>query len=166
MLEFYIMEVFKMLKFDYREAVKKDIFEYLKENYRNDKIFDYIYREDGKFFVEFDERFVQKITREATETLTGKYSVNYVCSKEEAKEHVLDDGVDILSEFVFEGFLDKEEIGDYFLDEDWQVMDAECRWYCCIEMASDAVNEFEQYLNEQNTLLKKIYIECGGCEND
>ena len=33
-----------MLKFDYRETVKKDILEYLKKNYSNNKIFDYIYR--------------------------------------------------------------------------------------------------------------------------
>lgn len=155
-----------MLKFDYKEAVKKDIFKYLKENYRNDKIFDYIYREDDEFFVGFDEDFVQKITREATEMLTGEYSVNYVCSKEKAKKYVLADGIDILNELVFEGFLDKEDIGDYFLGEDWQALDAECRWYCCIEMASEAINEFEEYLNEQNTLLEKIYIECGGCDND
>ena len=166
MLEFYIVEVFKMLKFDYREAAKNDIFEYLKENYRNNKIFDYIYREDGIFFVGFDEDFVRKITRESTEFVTGKYSVNYACSKEKAKECVLDDGIDILDELVFDGTLDKETIGDYFLNEDWQAMDAECRCYCCIDVAVEAVSEFEEYLNEQNTLLEKIYIECGGCDNE
>lgn len=156
-----------MLKFDYKEAVKKDIFEYLKENYRNEEIFDYIYREDGEFFVGFDEGFVQKITREATEKVTGEYSVNYVCSKEKAKECVLADGIDILNQLVFDGFLDKEEIGDYFLDEDWQALDAECRWYCCIEMSQEAVDEFEEYLNEDaNTMLEKIYVECGGCDNE
>lgn len=160
------MEVFKMLKFDYRETVKKDIFEYLKSNYRNDKIFDYIYREDGIFFVGFDEDFVQKITREATETVTGKYSVNYICSKEKAKECVLADGIYILNQLVFDGTLDKETIGDYFLDEDWQALDTECRWYCCIEMALETVSEFEEYLNEQNTMLEKIYVECGGCDNE
>lgn len=35
-----------------------------------------------------------------------------------------------------------------------------------IEMALEAVNEFEEYLNEQNTMLEKIYVECGGCDNE
>lgn len=67
----------------------------------------------------------------------------------------------------FDGFIDRETIADYFLDEDWQALDANIRWYCCFEMASEAVCDFEEYLNEeQNALLEKIYIECGGCDNE
>lgn len=157
-----------MLSYDYKEEVKKDIFEYLKENYMNNKIFNYIYKEGDECFVEFDKIFIQKITEEVQdEYRMRRYNYYDVCNKDIAREHVLDDGIDILNEIIFDELIDKETIANYFLDENWEAMDAECRWYCCFEIAEDAVNDFEQYLNEKASLmLEKIYVECGGCDND
>lgn len=158
-----------MLSYDYKEEVKKDIFEYLKENYMNDEIFDYIYKDGNNYFVEFNEHFTEKTIKEVQEDdyVTGYGGGSYVYDKATAKEYVLADGIDILDSMRFDDLIDRETIGDYFLDENWQAMDFNCRWYCCIEAAEDAVNDFEQYLNEKASLtLEKIYVECGGCDNE
>ena len=75
--------------------------------------------------------------------------------------------IDILESMRFYDLIDRETIGDLFLNEDWEAMDVDCRWYCCMEVTEDAVNEFEDYLNKnENLLLEKIYVKCGGCDNE
>lgn len=158
-----------MLKYDYKEAVKNDIFEYLKENYMNDEIFDYIYKDENNYFIEFNEHFTEKIINEAQECdyVTGNCGGTYTCNSNVAKEYVLGDGIDILESMRFGGLIDRGTIGDLFLDENWEAMDINIRWYCCFEVTEDAVNDFEDYLNEnENLLLEKIYVECGGCDNE
>lgn len=158
-----------MKKYDYKEEVKKDIFEYLKENYMNDEIFDYIYKDENEYFIEFNEHFTQKIIKEVQDDdyVTRYGGGSYVYDKATAREYVLADGIDILDSMRFEDLIDRETIGDYFLNKNWQEMDFNCRWYCCFEVTEDAVNDFEQYLNEKAPLmLEKIYVECGGCDNE
>lgn len=158
-----------MLEYDYKEMVKNDILEMLKENYINDEIFDYIYKDENNYFVEFNEHFTKKIIEEAQENdyITGNRSGSYTFNRATAREYVLSDGIDILDSMRAEGLIDEGIIGDYFLDENWEAMDVNIRWYCCIEVTEDAVNDFEQYLNEKaSLLLEKIYVECGGCDNE
>lgn len=160
-----------MLRNSYYNDVQDDILKMLKEEYQNEEeLKDYIYKDGSEYFVEFDDNFKDRILEvaEMDDGITGNASGSYFCNFYEAKECFFEnEGIEILKDAIDEGLIEKEQVADYFLNDDYESLDVVCRFYACSQVAEDAVNEFEQYLNEnEEELLKEIYVECGGCDND
>ena len=156
-----------MLNNDYYEDVKNDILEMLKEEYQTEEaLADYIYRDGSFCFIEFDSGFACDVLdeAEANDSVTGNSSGSYFFNREEAKEYFLqNDGQSILEDAKNEGLVTDEEIGNHFLNSDWECLDVICRFYICGQVVDEAIEEFEQYLNEEQTeMLKEIYLNNGG----
>ena len=112
--------------YNYHEAVKDDIREYIKENYDSvtekmrAEIFDTILGEDS---------------------VTGNASGSYTMNRAIAKEYVIEN-IDLLNRAVDEYGFDKKDIGEQFLSEEWEQLDVLIRLYLVGEYFDDIFSEF------------------------
>ena len=112
--------------YNYHEAVKDDIREYIKENYDSvtekmrAEIFDTILGEDS---------------------VTGNASGSYTMHRATAKEYVIEN-IDLLNRAVDEYRLEKKDIGEQFLSEEWEQLDVLIRLYLVGEYFDDIFSEF------------------------
>ena len=112
--------------YNYHEAVKDDIREYIKENYgtvteemRSD-VFDEVLDDDS---------------------VTGNASGSYTMNRAIAKEYVIEN-IDLLNRAVAEYGFDKKDIGEQFLSEQWEYLDVLIRLYLVGEYFDDIFSEF------------------------
>lgn len=112
--------------YNYHEAVKDDIREYIKENYDSvtekmrAEMFDTILGEDS---------------------VTGNASGSYTMNRAIAKEYVIEN-IDLLNRAVDEYGFDKKDIGEQFLSEEWEQLDVLIRLYLVGEYFDDIFSEF------------------------
>lgn len=114
------------MAYNYHEAVKSDIREYIKENFdvvtesmRYD-VFNEIYNDDG---------------------VTGVASDSYTMSRVTAKQYVMNN-IDLLNEAVDWYCYDMGEIGIRFLREYWEQLDVLIRLYLVGKYFNDIFSEF------------------------
>ena len=111
--------------YNYHEAVKDDIREYIKENYDSvtekmrAEMFDTILGEDS---------------------VTGNASGSYTMNRAIAKEYVIEN-IDLLNRAVDEYGFDKKDIGEQFLSEEWEQLDVLIRLYLVGEYFDDIFSE-------------------------
>ena len=112
--------------YNYHEAVKDDIREYIKENYDSvtekmrAEMFDTILGEDS---------------------VTGNASGSYTMNRAIAKEYIIEN-IDLLNRAVDEYGFDKKDIGEQFLSEEWEQLDVLVRLYLVGEYFDDIFSEF------------------------
>ena len=112
--------------YNYHEAVKDDIREYIKENYDSvtekmrAETFDTILREDS---------------------VTGDASGSYTMNRAVAKEYVIEN-IDLLKKVVDEYGFNKKDIGEQFLSEQWERFDVLIRLCLVREYFDDIFSEF------------------------
>ena len=117
--------VFTML-YNYHEAVKDDIREYIKENY--DSVTEKMRAE-----------MLDTILRE--DSVTGNASGSYTMNRAIAKEYIIEN-IDLLNRAVDEYGFDKKDIGEQFLSEEWEQLDVLIRLYLVGEYFDDIFSEF------------------------
>lgn len=114
------------MTYNYHEAVKDDIREYIEENFgtvtekMRAEIFDTILRDDS---------------------VTGDSSGSYTMNRATAKEYVIEN-IDLLKKVVDEYGFDKKDIGEQFLSEEWEQFDVLIRLYLVGEYFDDIFSEF------------------------
>lgn len=114
------------MAYNYHEAVKDDIREYIEENFgtvtekMRAKIFDIIIREDS---------------------VTGDESGSYTMNRAVAKEYVIEN-IDLLKKVVDEYGFNKKDIGEQFLSEEWEQFDVLIRLYLAGEYFDNIFSEF------------------------
>ena len=114
------------MAYNYHEAVKDDIREYIEENFSTvtekmrAKIFDIIIREDS---------------------VTGDESGSYTMNRAVAKEYVIEN-IDLLKKVVDEYGFNKKDIGEQFLSEKWEQFDVLIRLYLAGEYFDNIFSEF------------------------
>ena len=112
--------------YNYHEAVKDDIREYIKENY---------------------DSVTEKMRAEMFDTILGEDSVtgdasgSYTMNRAIAKEYVIEN-IDLLNRAVDEYGFDKKDIGEQFLSEEWEQLDVLIRLYLVGEYFDDIFSEF------------------------
>lgn len=112
--------------YNYHEAVKDDIREYIKENY---------------------DSVTEKMRAEMFDTILGEDSVTgnasglYTMNRAIAKEYVIEN-IDLLNRAVDEYGFDKKDIGEQFLSEEWEQLDVLIRLYLVGEYFDDIFSEF------------------------
>ena len=112
--------------YNYHEAVKDDIREYIKENY--DSVTEKMRAE-----------MLDTILRE--DSVTGRASGSYTMNRAIAKEYVIEN-IDLLNRVVNEYGFNKKDIGEQFLSEQWEQFDVLIRLYLVGEYFDDIFSEF------------------------
>lgn len=122
--------------YDYKEAVKNDVLEYIKEEIN---------------FEEFDslEELEQHLNDElwTVDSVTGNASGSYTFNRVQAQIYVLD-GMDELEEAAWEFGIDPATIGEKFLESDWEYFDVTIRCYLLGECIAAALEEIEDEFEE------------------
>ena len=117
--------------YNYLDAMKEDILEYIK----NEVDFsDYDDLEDLEQFLN-DELWT-------VDGVTGNASGSYTFNRWQAKEYVLDN-MDGLKEALDEFCVDSETIADKFMSEDWEYFDVTIRCHLLGSAISEALEEIE-----------------------
>lgn len=118
-----------MMNYDYREAMAEDIKDYLSED-------EITVTEENK-----DELF-EKYNDElwTADGVTGNASGSYTFNSYKAKEYVLDN-MDLAKEALEEFCVPAEEIGERFLNEDWEYLDVTIRCYLLGEVLGTVLEE-------------------------
>ena len=114
------------MAYNYHEAVKDDIREYVKENY-------------GSVTEKMRSIIFLDILRE--DSVTGDAGGSYTMNRATAKEYVIEN-IDLLNRIVDKYGFNKKDIGEQFLSEQWEYLDVLIRLYLVGEYFDDIFSEF------------------------
>ena len=122
-----------MMKYDYLEAMKSDVLDYIREEVNASEFSD---REELENKLN-DDLFIN-------DSITGNASGSYTFNSYTAKEYVFDN-IDLLNEAITE-FCEDDVIGEKFLNEEWEWMDVTIRCYLLGQAISEALDDMEDEL--------------------
>lgn len=120
--------------YDYLEAVKDDVKEYIKNEVN---VGDYSDRD------EMGEQLYDTLFCE--DSVTGNASGSYTFNSYKAKEYIESDpeAYTYIRELVSEYGMDAETVADKFLNEDWEYWDVSIRCYLLYQAVDKALEELE-----------------------
>ena len=119
--------------YNYLEAMKSDIMDYIRNEVNTNEFSD---REDLENKLN-DDLFIN-------DSITGNASGSYTFNSYTAKEYVFDN-IDLLNEAITE-FCEDDVIGEKFLNEEWEWMDVTIRCYLLGQAISEALDDIEEEL--------------------
>ena len=121
-----------MKNYDYYEAVKNDVLDYLKceAGFNVDEIV--ADRDD------FEENLYDDLW--INDSVTGNGSGSYTFCRETAKHYVIDN-MDLVCEMSNDFGIEYAELGKHFMNEDWEYFDVSIRCYVLSACISDAIDE-------------------------
>lgn len=122
---------------NYFEQVKADVNEYMEDNEYYFNLSDYADVDD------FQERIYESMF--VADSVTGNGSGSYTFNREEAKEYVLAD-IDTVKEALSEFCVSAEEVGNKFLEEDWEYLDVTARCYILWQAVGAWIDENREAL--------------------
>ena len=117
--------------YNYLVEMVKDVKTYVADEI---KLNDFSDREELESYLN-DELFTE-------DSVTGNASGSYTFSRFLAKEYVLDN-MDLLNYAVDADFIDRDAVGEKFLDEDWEYFDVIIRCYLLGQVISNVLDEME-----------------------
>lgn len=117
--------------YNYLEAMKEDILEYIRNEIN---LSDY---EDKYALEEYlnDTLWVE-------DSVTGNASGSYTFNRWKAKEYVTDN-MELVTEMCTEFGLDSESIAEHFLEEDWEYFDVSIRCYLLGQAIAEVLEELD-----------------------
>ena len=123
-----------MTNYDYREEMKKDIMEYLNDNYPDIQV-----TPDNR------DEWSEKLNDELwiADSVTGNGSGSYTFNSYKAKEHVTDN-MELCTEALQEFCTDLKDVAEKFLGENWEYFDVTIRCYLLGEMIETVLDELEE----------------------
>lgn len=134
-----MQEIDEMIKeeekkmYNYMEEMKNAIKDEIKESY---PVCDFANRE------EMEEQLNEELW--ISDSVTGNASGSYTCNTWKAKEYVLEDGIQYLSDMAREFGVDMSEMGEHFVNEDWEWFDVSIRCYLLSTAISEVLDEMEE----------------------
>lgn len=125
-----------MTNYNYLESVKEDIKEYIDNEI------------DLKDFSDREE-LERKLndTLWTVDSVTGNASGSYTFNRWQAQEYVTNN-MNLLNDMCCELGVEAEEIGQKFLDEDWEWMDVSIRCYLLGQAIEEVLDDMEEELEE------------------
>jgi hypothetical protein len=131
----YLFEKGKIKMFNYNEAVKADVLEYIRNNYTAEELAEKMEDKD-----EFAEELNDTLWIE--DSVTGNGSGSYTFSRAAAKDYVTEDPDTVLEAVrEFCSGMDSAELLQKFLCEDWEYFDVTARCYCLNGAIYEALEE-------------------------
>lgn len=125
--------------YDYEEAVRSDIKDYILENYDRNDLSDFDDEDD------FKDCLIDILINE--DGITGNASGSYYCNRYKAQE-ALNGNMDLLRDACEELNLSSEEVGERFLDGDFEYFDCIVRYY--IVTYTNVIEDVVDELLEEN----------------
>ncbi len=122
--------------YNYLEAMKNDITEYINDNIN---LADYADRDELESSLN-DDLFTE-------DSVTGNASGSYTFSRAQAQEYVKDN-IDILKDACEEFGTDAASVGEWFLSDDWEKMDVTIRCYLLGQAIGEALDDMGDELEE------------------
>ena len=132
------------MNYNYYTAIKEDIYNELLEtpelleNYTADDFNDDL----ESIFDSLDDDLMY------SDAITGNGSGSYTFNRWQAREYVFEN-YDLAREVLTEGLVEKEEIADIFLDEDFERLDVFIRCYLLHSVLLEVLEEIRDAINEQ-----------------
>lgn len=123
-----------MMKYDYMEAMKSDIMDYI----RND-----VNTSEFSSREELEEHLNDDLW--TVDSVTGNGSGSYTFNRCEAEEYV-NDNSDLLREALQEFCVDSDTIAEKFLDADYEYFDVTIRCYLLGQAIAEALDDMEDDL--------------------
>lgn len=123
------------MAYDYYANVKDDILNYINDEIRPGEYWD---RDELESFLN------DKLFRD--DGVTGNGSGSYTYNRSQAKEYVLDN-INLLKESI-EEFGSKDELIDWFFDDDYESMDVTIRCYIFDSCINDILDEIDRKYND------------------
>lgn len=120
------------MAYNYMEAVKDDVRQAIEDNY---DIADYSNRD------EFEQTLNDDLW--VDDSVTGNGSGSYTFSRASAEENVKGDpnAMGYIKDMCDEWGIDPEDVGEKFLDEDWEYFDVSIRCYILSWAISEVLDE-------------------------
>ncbi|MDY6084804.1 MAG: hypothetical protein SPI25_06125 [Dialister sp.] len=115
--------------YDYRQAMKEDIRDYIKDNVEIGKDTD----KDELESTLYDDLFIE-------DSVTGNASGSYTFKRNTARDYVTDN-IDLLEEACHELGIDDATIGRWFLNQDFDSMDVTIRCHLLSECLHDVPDD-------------------------
>ena len=116
----------------YLEMVQDDVRNWMEEN--KDWVEEYAEDRDDLEEAMNDALWVE-------DSVTGNASGSYTCNSYESREYVLDD-IETVKDALLEFGCTADEIGNRFLNEDWEWLDVTARCYILGQAISSVLDEF------------------------
>lgn len=123
-----------MMKYDYMEAMKSDIMDYIHNDVNTSE---FSSREDLEEHLNDDLWTVDSVT--------GNGSGSYTFNRSEAEEYV-NDNSDLLREALQEFCVGADTIAEKFLDADYEYFDVTIRCYLLGQAIAEALDDMEEEL--------------------
>ena len=117
--------------YNYLLEMTKDVVIYIADEIKLENFSD---REELESYLN-DELFTE-------DSVTGNASGSYTGSSYQAKEYVTDN-MNLLNYAVDDDFIDRDTVGEKFLDEDWEYFDVTIRCYLLGQVISNVLDELE-----------------------
>jgi hypothetical protein len=128
-----------MEKYNYYEAMKEDIKNYIAENYTAEEL--------NEKMLGFDD-FLEELNEDlwTVDSVTGNGSGSYTFSREKAKDYILSDSenVDLLREALKEFCVDGDTMAKKFLSEEWEYFDVTVRCYILGGVINDVLEDLKK----------------------
>lgn len=130
------------MKYDYLEAMKDDIREYINENVERGQYTD---RDEAEQNLNDDLWTVDSVT--------GNGSGSYTFNRYTAKEYVQDGGEEYLREAISEFGVDAGTVAEKFLNGDYEYFDVTIRCYLLGQALAEVLDELEEegFFEEEET---------------
>lgn len=124
-----------MANYNYVDALKEDIKNYIEENDIDIKTLGDGDRDSAESTLN-DDLWIE-------DSVTGNGSGSYTFDREQAKEYLFDssDGMDLLKEAVSEYGIEAETIAEKMMGEDWEWFDVTIRCYALYQAISEVFDE-------------------------
>lgn len=121
------------MTYNYYESMKEDILQYINDEINLD---DWVGNRDG-----LEEQLNNDLWID--DAVTGNGSGSYTFNSVKAREYVLDN-VEIFQGACSDFGISAEEVGNHFLDDDWEYFDVTIR--CCLlsNMIADVLDDLEE----------------------
>ena len=82
------------------------------------------------------------------DSVTGNASGSYTFNSARAREYVTENGIDYIRDACSEFGIDAGEIGEKFVNEEWEWMDVTIRCYLLNQAINEVLDEMEEELEE------------------
>ena len=120
-----------MMTYNYLEAMKQDVKEYIEENIN---VTDYETKEDLEEYL--------NDTLWTEDSVTGNASGSYTFNRETAKEYV-DENKDLVNDMM-EEFDCKEKVANWWIEDNYEAIDVSIRCYLLRQAIDEALNDFTE----------------------